>query len=60
MTAPRHESLEAAFFAAVAPRPAPWGKRTLLWLLPALLAFGPVRVLFLLLRGRGAEKRPHD
>jgi hypothetical protein len=52
MTTPRHESLEAVFFAAVPPRPAPWPRRAFLWLLPRLLAFGPARALLLTLRGR--------
>ena len=31
MTATRHESLEAVFFASVPPRPVPWPKRALWW-----------------------------
>jgi hypothetical protein len=51
MTPPRHESLEAVFFAAVPPRPAPWHRRAIYWLLPRLLALGLARTLLLKLRG---------
>lgn len=51
MTTPRHQSLEAVFFAAVPPRPAPWPRRALLWLLPTVLAYWPARALLLKLRG---------
>ena len=51
MTAPHHKSLEAVFFAAVPPRPAPWRRRVLLWLLPSLLTLAPARALLLKLRG---------
>jgi hypothetical protein len=47
MTAPRHESLEAVFFAAVPPRPVPWRKRALWWWLLRLLAFAPTRKLLM-------------
>ena len=50
-TSPRHESLEAVFFAAVPPRRAPWPRRALYWLLPRVLAFGPVRALLLNRKG---------
>ena len=45
--APRHESLEAVFFAAVPPRPAPAWKRAVWWLLPRVLSLAPVRALIL-------------
>ena len=45
--APRHESLEAVFFAAVPPRPAPAWKRAFWWLLPRVLSLAPVRALIL-------------
>ncbi|MCX7035268.1 MAG: hypothetical protein NT064_01620 [Proteobacteria bacterium] len=51
MTVPRHRSLEAEFFGALPPRPVPWARRTGLWLLPRLLAFAPLRWLFMKLRG---------
>ena len=51
MTEPRHESLEAVFFAAVPPRKAPWPRRVLYWLLPRVLAFGLVRALLLKRKG---------
>ena len=50
-TIPRHESLEAVFFAAVPPRRPPWLRRALYWLLPRVLAFGPVRALLLNRKG---------
>jgi hypothetical protein len=46
-TSPRHESLEAVFFAAVPPRRAPWLRRAAYGLLPRLLAFAPLRALLL-------------
>jgi len=46
-TIPRHDSLEAVFFAAVPPRRAPWLRRALYALLPRVLAFAPVRALLL-------------
>ena len=45
--APRHESLEAVFSAAVPPRPAPAWKRAVWWLLPRVLSLAPVRALIL-------------
>jgi hypothetical protein len=51
MTRPRHESLEAVFFAAVPPQRAPWFRRAAYWLLPRLLAFGPLRALLLNRKG---------
>jgi hypothetical protein len=48
---PRHESLEAVFFAAVPPRRAPWLRRAAYWLLPRLLAFAPLRALLLNRKG---------
>jgi hypothetical protein len=50
-TGPRHESLEAVFFAAVPPRRAPWPRRALYWLLPRALAFAPLRALLLKRKG---------
>lgn len=47
MTLPRHESLEAVFFAAVPPRPAPWHKRAYWWLLLRLLALPLTRKILL-------------
>jgi len=47
VTAPRHESLEAVFFAAVPPQRAPWPRRAAYWLLLRLLAFPPLRALLL-------------
>jgi len=47
MTAPRHESLEALFFAAVPPRRAPWLRRAAYWLLPRVLAVAPIRALLM-------------
>jgi hypothetical protein len=44
---PRHASLEAVFFAAVPPRPAPLWKRAAFGLLLRLLAFAPTRALLL-------------
>ena len=47
MTPTRHESLEAVFFAAVPPRPVPWPKRALWWLLLLALEMPPTRKLLL-------------
>ena len=47
MTAPRHESLEAVFFAAVPPRAVPWHRRALWWLLLLLLETPLTRKLLL-------------
>ncbi len=44
---PRHESLEAVFFAAVPPRRVPWRKRALWWLLLRLLENPLTRKLLL-------------
>jgi len=51
MSAPRHESLEAVFFAAVPPRRAPWLRRVAYWLLPRVLAVAPLRALLLKRKG---------
>lgn len=51
MTEPRHESLEAVFFAAVPPQPAPWSRRVAYWLLLRALALAPLRALLLKRKG---------
>lgn len=54
MTGPRHQSLEAKFFAAVPPRRAPWHRRAAYWLLPRLLALPSARYWLVQLRGKRA------
>jgi hypothetical protein len=42
---PRHTSLEKEFFALVPPRPVPFKRRAVWWLLFALAALPPVQML---------------
>jgi len=51
VSTPRHESLEALFFAAVPPQRAPWLRRASYWLLLRMRAVAPLRALFIKRKG---------